>query len=115
MDNVIKAIARLPEIDPSGVVQAWSAADTALCVGTALGYVSTIFLTCLLSRRVQGLQGSLAKITTQRPRLFRSRETPTQPDTEQPLNLIEITPAIPHRQPDQEPTLPRAASLEELA
>ncbi len=54
VDAALEAIARLP---PSGVpiIRSWSAADTALCISTIVGYVVTLTLAFLLQKRVNAV------------------------------------------------------------
>ncbi len=56
--TALEAIARLP---PAGapIIRSWSAADTALCISTIVGYVVTLTLAFLLHKRVNVVQESL--------------------------------------------------------
>ncbi len=57
VDTALEAIARLP---PAGapIIRSWSAADTALCTSTIVGYVVTLTLAFLLHKRVNAIQES---------------------------------------------------------
>ncbi len=76
VDTALEAIARLP---PAGVpiIRSWSAADTALCISTIVGYVVTLTLAFLLHKRVNAVQESFNKCTSGVPRIFR-RHKPTK-------------------------------------
>ncbi len=54
VDTALEAIARLP---PAGmkIIWSWSAADTALCISTIVGYVVTLTLAFLLHKRVNAI------------------------------------------------------------
>ncbi len=67
--TALEAIARLP---PAGapIIRSWSAADTALCISTIVGYVMNLTLAFLLHKRVNVVQESLNKCTSGVPRLF---------------------------------------------
>ncbi len=53
------------------IIRSLSAADTALCISTIVGYVVTLTLAFLLHKRVNAVQESLNKCTSGVPRLFR--------------------------------------------
>ncbi len=63
VDTALEAIARLP---PAGapIIRSWSAADTALCIFTIVGYVVTLTLAFLLHKRVNAVQESFNKCTS---------------------------------------------------
>ncbi len=96
VDTALEAIARLP---PAGapIIRSWSAADTALCISTIVGYVVTLTLAFLLHKRVNVVQESLNKCTSGVPRLFRRGNLDQESEPENVTNLIEIMP-IPSRQ-----------------
>ncbi len=99
VDTALEAIARLP---PAGapIVRSWSAADTALCISTIVGYVVTLTLAFLLHKRVNAVQESFNKCTSGVPRIFRRDKTDQEPEPENSTNLLEITPIPPRRTPD---------------
>ncbi len=99
VDTALEAIARLP---PAGapIIRSWSAADTALCISTIVGYVVTLTLAFLLHKRVNAVQESFNKCTSGVPRIFRRDETDQEPEPENSTNLLEITPIPPRRTPD---------------
>ncbi len=73
--NSLETIARLP---PAGVpiIRSWSAADTALCISTIVGYVVTLTLAFLLHKRVNAVQESFNQCTSGVPRLINQQGTP---------------------------------------
>ncbi len=99
VDTALEAIARLP---PAGapIIRSWSAADTALCISTIVGYVVTLTLAFLLHKRVNVVQESPNKCTSGVPRLFRRGNPDLQPEPENSTNLTEIMPIPPRRAPD---------------
>ncbi len=99
VDTALEAIARLP---PAGapIIRSWSAADTALCISTIVGYVVTLTLAFLLHKRVNAVQESFNKCTSGVPRIFRRDKTDQEPEPENSTNLLEITPLPPRRTPD---------------
>ncbi len=71
VDTALEAIARLT---PAGTptIRSWSAADTALCISTIVGYVVTLTLAFLLHKRVNAAQESFNKCTSGVPgQMFR--------------------------------------------
>ncbi len=78
--TALEAIARLP---PAGapIIRSWSAADTALCISTIVGYVMNLTLAFLLHKRVNVVQESLNKCTSGVPRLFRRGNPDRDPRT----------------------------------
>ncbi len=99
VDTALEAIARLP---PAGapIIRSWSAADTALCISTIVGYVVTLTLAFLQHKRVNAVQESFNKCTSGVPRIFRRDQTDQEPEPENSTNLLEITPIPPRRTPD---------------
>ncbi len=92
VDTALEAIARLP---PAGVplIRSWSAADTALCISTIVGYVVTLTLAFLLHKRVNKCMSSI-------PPIFLHDKTDQEPEPENLTNLIESTPILSCRTPD---------------
>ncbi len=99
VDTTLKAIARLP---PAGVpiIRSWSAADTALCISTIVGYVVTLTLAFLLHKRENAIQESFNKCKSGVPHLFRRDKPDQEPEPEKSTNLIEIMPIPPRRTPN---------------
>ncbi len=99
VDTALEAIARLP---PAGapIIRSFSAADTALCISTIVGYIVTLTLAFLLHKRVNAVQESFNKCTSDVPRLFRRDKTGKEPEPENSTNLIETMPIPPRRTPD---------------
>ncbi len=99
VDTALEAIARLP---PAGapIIRSWSAADTALCISTIVGYVVTLTLAFLLHKRVNVVQESLNKCTSGIPRLFRRGNLDLESEPENVTNLIEIMPIPARENPD---------------
>ncbi len=83
VDTALEAIACLP---PAGtpIIRSWSAADTALCISTIVGYVVTLTLAFLLHKRVNAVQESFNKCKSGVPRLFWH----DKPDQEPKINLL---------------------------
>ncbi len=99
VDTALEAIARLPATG-APIIRSWSAADTALCISTIVGYVVTLTLAFLLHKRVNAIQESFNKCTSGVPRIFRRDKTDQEPEPENSTNLIEITPIPSRRTPD---------------
>ncbi len=99
VDTALEAIARLL---PAGapIILSWSAADTALCISTIIGYVVTLTLTFLLHKRVNAVQESFNRCTSGVPRLFRRDKPDQEPEPENSTKLIEIMPIPPRRTPN---------------
>ncbi len=98
VDTALEAIARLP---PAGAPIIRSAADTALCISTIVGYVVTLTLAFLLHKRVNAVQEFFFKRGTSGvPRLFRRDKPDQEPEPENLTNLIEIMPIPPRWTPD---------------
>ncbi len=98
VDTALEAFARLP---PAGapIIRSWSAADTALCISTIVGYVVTLTLAFLLHKRVNAVQESLNRCTSG-ARAFSDVINPTKnPNKRNLTNLIEIMPLLPRRIP----------------
>ncbi len=96
VDTALEAIARLP---PAGapIIRSWSAADTALCISTIVGYVVTLILAFLLHKRVNAIQESFNKCTSGVLSISRRDKTDQEPEPENSINLLEITPIPPRR------------------
>ncbi len=79
--TALEAVARLP---PAGapIIRSWSAADTALCISTIVGYVMNLTLAFLLHKRVNVVQESLNKCASGVPRLFRRGNPDRDPEPE---------------------------------
>ncbi len=99
VDTALEAIARLPPVG-APIIRSWSAADTALCISTFVGYAVTLTLAFLLHKRVNAVQESLNKCSSGIPRLFRRGKPDQEPEPENLTNLIEIMPLLPRRTPD---------------
>ncbi len=99
VDTALEAIARLP---PAGapIIRSWSSTDTALCNSTIVGYVVTLILAVLLHKRVNAVQESFNKCTSGVPHISRRDKTDQEPEPENSINLLEITPIPPRRTPD---------------
>ncbi len=88
VDTALEAITHLP---PASVplIQSWSAADTALCISTIVGYVVTLTLAFLLHKRVNAVQESFNKCTSGIPYIFQRDKTDQEPKPENSTTLIE--------------------------
>ncbi len=71
------------------LIQSWSAADTALCISTIVGYVVTLTLAFLLHKRVNAVQESFNKCTSGIPYIFQRDKTDQEPKPENSTTLIE--------------------------
>ncbi len=99
VDTALEAIAHNPHAG-APIIWSWSAPDTALCISTIVGYVVTLTLAFLLHKRVNAVQESFNKCTSDIPRIFRPDKTDQEPEPENSTILIEITPMPPRRTPD---------------
>ncbi len=99
VDTALEAIARLPP-DGAPIIRSWSAADTALCISTKVGYVVTLTLAFNLHKRVNAVQESFNRCTSGVPRLFRRDKPDQEPEPKNSTNLIEIMPIPPRQTPD---------------
>ncbi|KAA0714061.1 hypothetical protein E1301_Tti024143 [Triplophysa tibetana] len=63
IDQALLTLDRMSALTNSPVVRSWTAADTALCLTTTLGYALTLGLSFVLYRRVNGMQESVNKCT----------------------------------------------------
>ncbi len=99
VDTALEAIAHLPPVG-APIIRSCSAANTALCISTIVGYVVTLTLAFLLHKRVNDVQESINKCTSGVPCLFRRDKTDQEPEPENSTNLIELMPILPHRTPD---------------
>ncbi len=99
VDTVLKAIARLPS-SGAPIIRSWSAADTALCISTIIGYVLTLTLAFLLHKRVNAVQESFNRCKSGVPRLFRRDKPDQEPEPKNLTNLTEIMYIPPRRTPD---------------
>ncbi len=99
VDTALEAIACLPTAGEP-IIRSWSAADTALCISTIVGYVVTLTLAYLLHKRVNAIQESFNGCTSGVPRIFRRHKTDQEPESENSTNLLEIMPIPPRRTPD---------------
>ncbi len=96
VDTALEAIARLL----ASIIRSWSAADTALCISTIVGYVVTLTLAVLLHKRVNAVQESFNRCTSGIPRHFQHDKPDQEPELENSTNLIEIMPIPPRRTPN---------------
>ncbi|KAL1277411.1 hypothetical protein QQF64_024084 [Cirrhinus molitorella] len=56
----------MPALTNLPVVRSWTAADTALCLSTAIGYALTLGLAFILYRKVNEMQESVGRCTRRR-------------------------------------------------
>ncbi|ROL44858.1 hypothetical protein DPX16_22369 [Anabarilius grahami] len=60
VDTALQALSRLPVLTSSPIAQAWTAADTALCLSIATEYALTLGLASILAKGIKGMQESMA-------------------------------------------------------
>lgn len=90
VDTALQALARMPTLSNFPVVRAWTAADTALCLSTVLGYALTLCLAFALYRRLDETRESVRKCAAAVPRGF--KRTPGRKDQPDEPTLIELAP-----------------------
>ncbi|KAK2876644.1 hypothetical protein Q8A67_020740 [Cirrhinus molitorella] len=56
IDQALQALGQMPALTNLPVVRSWTAADTALCLSTAIGYALTLGLAFILYRKVNEMQ-----------------------------------------------------------
>ncbi|KAK2881514.1 hypothetical protein Q8A67_018782 [Cirrhinus molitorella] len=56
IDHALQALGQMPALANLPVVRSWTAADTALCLSTAIGYALTLGLAFILYRKVNEMQ-----------------------------------------------------------
>ncbi len=95
VDTALEAIARLP---PAGIpiIQSWSAADTALCISTIVGYVVTLTLAFLLHKRVNAVQESFNQSMSGVLHILLRDKTDQEPEPENSTNQIACAQIPPH-------------------
>ncbi|ROL55254.1 hypothetical protein DPX16_5764 [Anabarilius grahami] len=59
VDTALQALSRLPVVTSSPIAQAWTAANTALCLSMAIRYALTLGLAFILSKGIKGMQESM--------------------------------------------------------
>ncbi|KAK2903413.1 hypothetical protein Q8A67_008126 [Cirrhinus molitorella] len=84
IDQALQALDQMPALTNLPVVRSWTAADTALCLSTAIGYALTLGLSFILYRKVNGMCTAAFPRTFKRHR--REKGTPAQPE----VTLVEI-------------------------
>ncbi len=92
----------MASLPPAGtaIIQSLSAADTALCISTFVGYIVTLTLAFLLHKQVNAVQESFNRCTSGVPCPFRRDKPDQEPEPESSTNLIEIMLISPRRTPD---------------
>ncbi|RXN21997.1 pumilio -like protein [Labeo rohita] len=90
LDTALQALSRLPVLTNFPVAQSWTAADTALCLATAIGYTLTLGLFFVLFNRVNGVQRSMNRCTAALPRTFKQKHQKRGTQAETMLNLTKV-------------------------
>ncbi|KAF4097585.1 hypothetical protein G5714_021593 [Onychostoma macrolepis] len=90
IDTALQALSRLPVQTNFPVARTWTAADTALCLATAIGYTLTLGLAFILFNRVNGVQRSMNRCTAAFPRTFKRNHRKRGNQAETMLNLITV-------------------------
>ncbi|RXN39625.1 vacuolar sorting-associated 13A-like protein [Labeo rohita] len=91
LDTALQALSRLPVLNNFPVARSWTAADTALCLATAVGYTLTLGLAFVLFNRVNGVQRSMNRCTAAIPRTFKRKHRKRGTQAETMLNLTKVT------------------------
>ncbi|RXN11098.1 pumilio -like protein [Labeo rohita] len=91
LDTALQALSRLPVLNNFPVARSWTAADTALCLATAVGYTLTLGLAFVLFNRVNGVQRSMNRCTAALPRTFKRKHRKRGTQAETMLNLTKVT------------------------
>ncbi|KAL1268893.1 hypothetical protein QQF64_034256 [Cirrhinus molitorella] len=74
IDTALQALSRLPVLPSFSVGRAWTAADTALCFATAIGYTLTLGLALRLFNRVNRVQRSMSRRSAGRSWTFKQKQ-----------------------------------------
>ncbi|ROL53172.1 hypothetical protein DPX16_23791, partial [Anabarilius grahami] len=90
IDAALQALSRLPVLTSSPIAQAWTAANTALCLSMAIKYALTLGLAFIISKGIKGIRESMDKCLPAPPRGFKRRPRRGGPKTENMPNLIEM-------------------------
>ncbi|RXN08064.1 pumilio -like protein [Labeo rohita] len=91
LDTTLQALSRLPVLTNFPVARSWTAADTALCLATAVGYTLTLGLAFVLFNRVNGVQRFMNRCTAALPRTFKRKHRKRGTQAETMLNLTKVT------------------------
>ncbi|RXN04868.1 vacuolar sorting-associated 13A-like protein [Labeo rohita] len=91
LDTALQALSRLPVLNNFPVARSWTAADTALCLATAVGYTLTLGLAFVLFNRVNGVQRSMNRCTAALPRTFKQKHRKRGTQAKTMLNLTKVT------------------------
>ena len=94
LDSALQALSRLPILNASPVVQAWTAADTALCITSILGHALALGLAYILYRRINAIRTSTAKLTEAVSVGFRRNPRKDDAPPESAEDLIELNPSL---------------------
>ncbi|KAF4103869.1 hypothetical protein G5714_014856 [Onychostoma macrolepis] len=90
IDTALQALSRLPVQTNFPIARSWTAADTALCLTTAIGYTLTLSLAFVLFNRVNGVQRSMNRCTAAFPRTFKWNHRKRGTQAETMLNLSKV-------------------------
>ncbi|ROI73782.1 hypothetical protein DPX16_22893 [Anabarilius grahami] len=90
IDAALQALSRLPVLTSSPIAQAWTAANTALCLSMAIKYALTLGLAFILFKKMKGMRESMDKCLPAPPRVFKRKPRRGGPKTENMPNLIEM-------------------------
>ena len=92
LDTALQALSRMPILNASPVVQAWTAADTAVCIATIIGHTLTLGLAYVLYRRINETRASTARLTKAVSVGFRKGPRKEDSPLENAEDLIELSP-----------------------
>ncbi|KAK2867638.1 hypothetical protein Q8A67_025755 [Cirrhinus molitorella] len=102
IDQSLQALDQMPALANLPVVRSWTAADTALCLTTTLGYALTLGLSFILYKKVNGMQESVSRCMAAFPWAFKRCHGEPDAPTEPEPTLIEIdTLPVHHRMEDK--------------
>ncbi|XDV31948.1 hypothetical protein PO909_002865 [Leuciscus waleckii] len=92
LDSALQALSRLPILNTSPVAQAWTAADTALCISIILGHALTLGMAYVLYRKINAIRTSTTKLTEAVSVGFRRNPRKDDAPPENADDLIELNP-----------------------
>ncbi|ROK74121.1 hypothetical protein DPX16_22262 [Anabarilius grahami] len=90
VDTALRALPRLPVLTSSPIAQAWTAADTALCLSMAIECALTLGLASILFKVIKGMQESMGKCLSALPQGFKRRQRRGGVKSENLPSLIEM-------------------------
>ncbi|ROL55328.1 hypothetical protein DPX16_22804 [Anabarilius grahami] len=86
----LQALSQLPVLTSSPIAQAWTAADTALCLSMATEYALSLGLASILAKGIKGMQESMDKCLSALPQGFKRRHRRGSVKSKKMPSLIEM-------------------------